>query len=214
MTRIGGFWRQHGAHLHRRGVRAQQQPRAVGLRREIEGVVHFPRRMAFREIQFGEVVVVGLDIGTFRHRETHVGEDGGELVGHLADRMHAAGFGRRLAHRQRDVDGSVLRRASSAGRRGLLGGGDRGGDAILQPLIAGPCTLRSSGVIEPSVLSSAIPSRSCRARQRAPLPAPLRPWRSNGGRYFLLKRGNVAHSWLRKSRLVVAVRPRSGQAPP
>ena len=61
--------------------------------------------MAFREIQLGEVVVVGLDVGTFRHRKAHVGEDGGELVDHLADRMHAAGFGRRLAHRQRDVDG-------------------------------------------------------------------------------------------------------------
>ena len=38
--------RQHGAHLHRRGVGAQQQPRAVGLRVEEERVVHFPRRMA------------------------------------------------------------------------------------------------------------------------------------------------------------------------
>ncbi len=67
--------------------------------------MHFPRRMAFREIQLGEVVVVGLDVGAFRYRKTHVGEDGGELVGDLADRMHAADFGRRLAQRQRDVDG-------------------------------------------------------------------------------------------------------------
>ena len=105
MTRIGGFWRQHGAHLHRRGVRAQQQPRAVRLRREIERVVHFPRRMAFGEIQLGEVVVVGLDVGAFGDGKAHVGEDRGQLVDHLRDRMHAADFRRRLAHRQRDVDG-------------------------------------------------------------------------------------------------------------
>ena len=105
MTRIGGFCAQHGAHLHRRGVRAQQHPRAVRLRREIERVVHLARRMAFGEIQLGEVVVVGLDVRTFGDREAHVGEDRGEFVDHLADRMDAAGLGRRLAHRQRDVDG-------------------------------------------------------------------------------------------------------------
>ena len=84
MTRIGGFCAQHGAHLHRRGVRAQQQPRAVRLRIEEERVVHLPRRMAFREIQLGEVVVVGLDIGTFGDGKAHVGEDRGEFVDHLA----------------------------------------------------------------------------------------------------------------------------------
>ena len=95
---------QHGAHLHRRGVRAQQQPRAVRLRIEEERVVHVARRMILGEIELGEVVVVGLDVGTFGDGKAHVGEDRGELVDHLADRMDAADLGRRLAHRQRHVD--------------------------------------------------------------------------------------------------------------
>ena len=61
--------------------------------------------MAFGEIELGEIVVVGLDVRAFGDRKAHVGEDRGELVDHLADRMDAAGLGRRLAHRQRDVDG-------------------------------------------------------------------------------------------------------------
>ena len=133
-----------------------KQPRAVGLGREVEGVVHLPRRMAFREIQLGEVVVVGLDIGTFRHREAHVGEDRGEFVDHLADRMHAAGLGRRLAHRQGDVDrfgveAGIERAAASAS----LAAASAAVTRSFRPLIAGPCTLRSSGVMAPSVLSSA-----------------------------------------------------------
>ena len=72
---------------------------------EEEGVVHLARRMAFREIQLGEVVVVGLDVGTFGDRESHVGEDRGQLVPDLAQRMDAAGLSRRIAQRQGDVDG-------------------------------------------------------------------------------------------------------------
>ena len=94
--------------------------------------------MAFREIQLGEVVVVGLDVGTFRDGKAHVGEDGGELVGHLADRMHAAGLGRRLAHRQRDVDGfDGQPRVERGGAKRVLGGSDRGGDAFLQAVDRG-----------------------------------------------------------------------------
>ena len=127
--------RQHGAYLHRRGVRAQQEPRAVGLGREIERVVHLPRRMAFREIQLGEVVIVGFDVGTFRHREAHVGENGGELVGHLADRMQAAGLSRRFAHRQRNVHRfGVEPGIERGGTKRVLGCRDGGGDAILQPV--------------------------------------------------------------------------------
>ena len=67
--------------------------------------MHLPRRMAFGEIQFGEIVVVGLDIGTFGDRKSHVGEDRRELIHHLAQRMNSARFRRRFAQRQRDVDG-------------------------------------------------------------------------------------------------------------
>ena len=103
--RIGGFWRQHGADLHRRGVGAQQHARAVFFRIEEERVVHLPRRMAFGEIQLGEVVIVGFDVRTFGDRKSHVGEDRREFVHHLAERMNPALLGGRLAQRQRDVDG-------------------------------------------------------------------------------------------------------------
>jgi hypothetical protein len=39
--------------------------------------------------------------------KAHVGEDRGDLVDHLADRMDAAALGGRLAHRQGDVDFSA-----------------------------------------------------------------------------------------------------------
>ena len=118
--------RQHGADLHRRRMRAQQQPRAVRLRIEEERVVHLAGRMALGDVELGEVEIVGLDVGTFGDREAHVGEDRGQLVDHLADRMDAALLRRRLAHRQRDVDGlgvearverGVLERVAARGER-------------------------------------------------------------------------------------------------
>ena len=66
--------------------------------------MHVARRMVFRKIELGEIVVVGLDVGTFGDRKAHIGKDRRELIDHLRDRMHAADLGRRLAHRQRDVD--------------------------------------------------------------------------------------------------------------
>src|SRR5262249_14987312 len=49
---------KHRADLHWRGVGAQEQTRAVGLRIEEERVVHVAGRMGFRKIQLGEVEVV------------------------------------------------------------------------------------------------------------------------------------------------------------
>ena len=97
--------RLHGADLHRRGVRAQHLALALFVRLEEEGVVHLAGRMTFGEVQRGEIVIVGLDIRTFGDREAHVGEDRGDLVDDLADRMDAAALGRRGAHRQGDIDG-------------------------------------------------------------------------------------------------------------
>ena len=135
MTRIGGLLRQHGAHLHRRSVRAQQQPRAVRLRIEEERVVHRPRRMVFRKIQLGEIVIVGLDVGTFGDGESHIGENRGELVDDLRDRMDAADLERRFAHRQRDVDALAI---EPLGQRHILecvaACAERGVDAILEPV--------------------------------------------------------------------------------
>ena len=104
MMRIGGFWRQHRAHLHGAGVGAQQLALALGVGREEERVVHFARGMAGREVELGEIVVVALDVRPFGDREAHVGEDRGDFVEHLADRMDAPGLDAGGAHRQGDVE--------------------------------------------------------------------------------------------------------------
>ena len=120
---------------------------------EEEGVVHLAGGMAFGKIQRGEVVVVGLDIRAFGDREAHVGEDRGDLVRDLADRVNAPALRRRLPHRQRNVHlfggkpagdrphrAVRLRRAASASAT-----------RVFRPLIAGPFDWRSSGLMEPRV---------------------------------------------------------------
>ena len=94
----------HGAHLNRRSVGAQQlaPPEMVGG--EKERVVHLPRRVAFGEVERGEVQLVRLDVGPFGHREAEIGEDRGDLLDHLADRVDAAADLRRLAQGKRHVD--------------------------------------------------------------------------------------------------------------
>ena len=66
---------QHGADLHRARMRAKHWARAVGTRRQIEGVVVLPRRMLGRDVERGEIVEVGLDVGALGDREAHIGED-------------------------------------------------------------------------------------------------------------------------------------------
>ena len=100
--------RQHRAHLHRAGVGAQELAFAVGVGGEEERVVHFARRMAGREVELGEIVVVALDVRPFGDRKAHVGEDRGEFVEHLADRMDAAGVDGGAAQRQADVERFAL----------------------------------------------------------------------------------------------------------
>ena len=68
-----------------------------GASGEIERVVVLPRRMLGRNVERGEIVEVGLDVGTLGDREAHIGEDLGDLVGDLAHRMDAALGERTLA---------------------------------------------------------------------------------------------------------------------
>ena len=82
---------------------------AVGVRRRASGLkknVSCISRAGWpaREVQRREIEEVGLDVRPFGDREPHVGEDGGDLVRDLADRMDAAGHDRLLAHRQGDVE--------------------------------------------------------------------------------------------------------------
>ena len=114
---------------------AQQLPLAVGAGIEEEGVVHLARRMADREIERGEIVVVGLDIRPFGDGEAEIGEDRGDLVDDLADRMDAAGLERRRADRQRDVDALGFEPADELGfleARAAIG--ERLADAVLEPV--------------------------------------------------------------------------------
>jgi hypothetical protein len=93
MMRIGGFCASMVRICTGEVCVRKQHARAVRLRIEVERVVHVARRMAFGEIQLVEVEIVGLDVRPFGDREAHVGEDGGELLDHLAHRMDAAASG-------------------------------------------------------------------------------------------------------------------------
>ena len=106
-------------------------------------VVHLTRRMAFREIQRGEIVVIGLDVRPFGDRKAHVGEDRGDLVDHLADRVDAAALGRRLPHRQRHVDlfGGEPRGDGDVACSSALRAASASVTRFFSPLIAGPFDL-------------------------------------------------------------------------
>ena len=92
-----------------------------------------PRRMLGRDVERVEVVEVGLDVRPLGNREAHIGEDLGDLVGHLAHGVDAALGKRSFAHRKRDV--GVLG-GELPGRRGfgelLPLGLERLADACLQ----------------------------------------------------------------------------------
>ena len=96
----------HGADLHRARVRAQHQRRPVGARRlaHVERVMLLARRMLGRNVQFGEVEIVGLDVRPLGDRKTHVGEDFDHLVPDLGNGMDASIAEPALADRQRGVD--------------------------------------------------------------------------------------------------------------
>ena len=104
--------------------------------------MHVARRMIFRKIELGEIVIVGLDVGTFGDGKAHVGEDRRQLIGDLCDRMHAADLERRLAHRQRDVDAlGVETRLQGGAFEGVAAGRQCDVDAILQPVDQRPLGL-------------------------------------------------------------------------
>ncbi len=107
------------AHLHRAGVRAQQQRLAVRvLRVDVERVLHRARRMVLGVVQRGEVVPVVLDLRTVGDVEADRAED-------LLDALPGAGDrdGCRRAPRRRP--GSVTSIASAARRAAQLRVGQR-----------------------------------------------------------------------------------------
>ena len=69
----------------------------------VEGVVLLARGVLGRDVELGEIVVVGLDVRPFGDGEAHVGEDLDHLVEHLADGVDAPVLQRPGAHGQRHV---------------------------------------------------------------------------------------------------------------
>ena len=175
ITRIGGFCAIMvrictGEVCVRSSMR---EPSAFGA--EIERVVHLARRMAFGEVELGEVEIVGLDVRPFGDREAHVGEDRRELVDHLADRMDAARprpvsrapAGSRRPSRWRAAHRARPRRARS--RRAV----SAVGDALLQAVDQRALLLAlAPASCAPSVFSSAeteplLPSAATRTASSA-----------------------------------------------
>ena len=83
---------------------AQELALAVRVGGEKERVVHLPRRVAGREVELGEIVVVGLDVRPLGDGEAEIGEDRRHLLEHLRDRMDAPGLDPGGPHRQRHVE--------------------------------------------------------------------------------------------------------------
>ena len=87
---VGRLTRFHGADLHRRGMRAQQQPRAILALGEIERVVHLPGRMLGRDVEGGEIMEIVLDVRPLSDGKTHIAKYRHHFIEHLADRVDAA----------------------------------------------------------------------------------------------------------------------------
>ncbi len=84
---------QHGANLHRRRMRAQQEAialRFLFLSRNEDCVLCIARGMVGWKVQGFKVEVVGLDLGTLRHGVSHSAKDTDDLVHRPHDRMFRA----------------------------------------------------------------------------------------------------------------------------
>jgi hypothetical protein len=86
--------RFHRADLHRRCMRAENLALAVSIGRKKERIVHFAGRVALGEIQRGEIVIIGFNIGPFSNGKTHISKNRGDLINHLRNRMNTPGFNR------------------------------------------------------------------------------------------------------------------------
>ena len=128
--------RQHGADLHRRGLRAQHRRRRVARARQVERVVVGARGMVRRDVERAEIHPVGFDVGTIGDRAAHGAEDRGDLLHGAADRMDQAGLAR--ARRQGGIEAFGGQAGVEFGvlQRGTAGL-DQGGQRVLQPVQRG-----------------------------------------------------------------------------
>jgi len=65
--------------------------------------VHFPCGVSFGEIELGEIVVLGFNIGSFRNGKTHIRKDRDQFVVDLAQRVDAPDLGGRLTDGERNI---------------------------------------------------------------------------------------------------------------
>ena len=157
--------------------------------------MHVAGGMALGEIELGEVVVVGLDVGSFGDGKTHVGENRGQLVHHLADGMDASDLRRRLGHRQCHVqrlgvealiERQLFQRVSACG--------NRSGDAIFETVDTRPLLLARFGGHRAERLQER-GYRAVAAQRRNPHGFERRFIRRvcDGGQEFGLERAQVVH---------------------
>src|SRR3984957_889956 len=99
---------QHRTHLHGARMRAQNLSLALLIGLEEKRVVHLARRMAGRKVELGEIEVVAFDVRPLGDGESHLGENDGDFVHHLTDRMDAPGLDAGQGHRERDVERLAL----------------------------------------------------------------------------------------------------------
>ena len=92
--------RQHGAGLHRAGVRAQHQAGVLG--RDEEGVHHRAGRVVAADVERVEVQPLRLELGAVGDLVAHAHEDVGDPVGQRRERV--PGAARDAVPGQRDVD--------------------------------------------------------------------------------------------------------------
>ena len=93
---------EHHAHLHRRGVRAEQHVPLGFAASDEEGVLHVAGRVVRRKVQAVEVVLVEFKLRAGGDAESHRGENTFHVAQHLLHRM--LGAAERATSRKREVE--------------------------------------------------------------------------------------------------------------
>ena len=84
--RFGGL---HRPHLHRRCMGAQHLAPALGIGRQIEGIMLLACRVFLGNVECGEIIVIGLNVRTLGNGEPHLGKDCDNFFNGAGQRMQA-----------------------------------------------------------------------------------------------------------------------------
>lgn len=192
--------RFHGAHLHRRGVRAAPCARVhPGLKKKVSCIsAGWPSG----EVQRREIVMASVSTsGPSAIEKPAVGEDRGDLSAIPAIGWTGCSAGERTE--RRDVRRAAINapwpRVDAAFLRSALRAFDRLISTVFKRVDLGAARLSSSGVIEPSVFRSSETDPSCQTRRAASIARHRRRPRSG---QELLSRLQVRSSFLPSGRPV------------